>query len=53
MFTVFSPRSQTTSLTPNLNGRRQQLIINGNRILDEAHLHQLQHEGDFIMSSLL
>lgn len=41
-----SPRSQTTATTPSFNGRLQQLVINGQRILDEAHLHQLQHEGN-------
>jgi hypothetical protein len=38
---------------PSFNGRLQQLVINGKKILDEAHLHQLQHEGKFLLSSLL
>ena len=30
----------------NFSGRLQQLVINGERILDEAHLKQLHYEGD-------
>ena len=29
----------------NFSGRLQQLVINGERILDEAHLKQLDYEG--------
>jgi hypothetical protein len=47
---LYSPRSQAATMTPNFSGRLQQLIINGLRILDEAHLHQIQHEGGLQMN---
>ncbi len=53
IYLCYSPRSATTATMPSFNGRLQQVVINGKKILDEAHLHQLQHEGEFLLSSLL
>ena len=40
-----SPRNSVTSSVENFEGRLQQLVINGERVLDEAHLKQLEYEG--------
>ena len=39
------PRVSTTSSVQNFQGRLQGLVINGERILDEAHLKQIDYEG--------
>ena len=48
------PRVSTTSSVQNFQGRLQGLVINGERILDEAHLKQIDYEGrkQFAVSSL-
>ena len=40
-----SPRNSVTSSAKNFEGRLQQLVINGERVLDEAHLKQIEYEG--------
>ena len=40
------PRISTTSSAQNFQGRIQGLVINGERILDEAHLKQIDYEGE-------
>ena len=40
------PRVSTTSSVQNFQGRLQGLVINGERILDEAHLKQIEYEGE-------
>jgi len=40
-----SHHQSTSSPMENFSGRLQQLVINGERILDEAHLKQLSYEG--------
>jgi hypothetical protein len=44
-----SPRNSVTSSAKNFEGRLQQLVINGERILNEAHLKQIEYEGYFLM----
>jgi len=41
-----SPRNSVTSSAKNFEGRLQQLVINGERVLDEAHLKQIEYEGN-------
>lgn len=40
-----SPRLGATSSQENFQGRLQGLVVNGERILDEAHLKQVEYEG--------
>ena len=40
-----SPRLAATSSQENFQGRLQGLVVNGERILDEAHLKQVEYEG--------
>ena len=40
-----SPGNSETSSAKNFEGRLQQLVINGERVLDEAHLKQIEYEG--------
>ena len=40
-----SPRLSATSSQENFQGRLQGLVVNGERILDEAHLKQVEYEG--------
>ena len=49
----FPPRISTTSSAKNFQGRLQGLVINGERILDEAHLKQIDYEGEVEMDYLL
>ena len=42
-----SPRLSATSSQENFQGRLQGLVVNGERILDEAHLKQLEYEGKY------
>ena len=44
-----SPRNSVTSSAKNFEGRLQQLVINGERVLDEAHLKQIEYEGFFYL----
>ena len=37
--------SSATGNSENFEGRLQGLVINGDRILDEAHLKQIDYEG--------
>ena len=46
-------RISTTSSAQNFQGRLQGLVINGERILDEAHLKQIDYEGEVEMDYLL
>jgi len=41
-----SPGNSETSSAKNFEGRLQQLVINGERVLDEAHLKQIEYEGN-------
>jgi len=41
-----SPRISSSISTDNFQGRLQGLVINGERILDEAHLKQIEYEGN-------
>ena len=43
-----SPRISSSISTDNFQGRLQGLVINGERILDEAHLKQIEYEGSKI-----
>ena len=45
-----SPRVAKTSSLENFQGRLQGLVVNGERILDEAHLKQVEYEGKSFIS---
>ena len=42
--------SSTATSFNNFQGRLQGLVVNGERILDEAHLKQIQYEGMNILN---
>ena len=41
--------SSTATSLNNFQGRLQGLVVNGERVLDEAHLKQIQYEGTNIL----
>ena len=41
-----SPRTSVSSSVPNFEGRLQQLVVNGVRLVDESHLQEIEYEGN-------
>ena len=41
-----NPGALVTPSVPNFEGRLQQLVVNGVRLIDEVHLQQIKSEGE-------